>query len=351
MAGNDTGYLASFPAKKTLSKDSELFDSYLEFHFGLLLDLMRTTYSHTAISLDTDKCYKSRYTPDFIVQRNPKGLPIIDSFDVKGKAFKDDADAHKAAQLMIDVLGTEEYGVLNRSFSLIYNYDIRYYDEETKDIFKPKKAHYYLCPKCGKFEILPESNHRCSYCGTESQVFVENNKWEKFVQQHADTNNLPHRTANEMKWKRGIAALAKKANIALLPDSEAYQIEYPDRIDVMWNPDFAYELQPDTIPTYGSVSKLQGFISCIENSEDYKTMIRFLCNNAANKESIIRQAVFATKNGLYAAEWNNPKLMPASAYTCGKCGKGYFSADNDTKCPFCMSEGHAHKVTRKNNEN
>lgn len=353
MAGNNTQFLPSLRARKTVHKNGEYYASYAEHQFQLLLELFGEEAEHDCVSFEIDKKHyyyqdgrhQTRYTPDYTQMRCKNGIAYMTTVDVKGKDFECDSDAQRVAQIMIDVIHNTDFCEV-RSFALVYKDKIRYYDIDTTDINKPKSASYYLCPECGRFEILPDSDHKCSRCGAESEKAIKNNAYIKYVQSKAKNDQMLHRTEWEKRAKERLFELGKLAGIEFLEEDDVFQIAYPELNNEHWRPDFAYDIQPTSIPSFNTAPKVQSIISCIENIKDYEKMMNYLAAHAANKESMIRQAVFCTPDGILIAEYNNRKLNPGGAYKCDKCGKGFFSVHHDSTCPFCLSKD-THEVKRK----
>lgn len=339
---DDKSFIASFAPVMVVDCTGELYDSRAEYRFAELLDMTRCEYQHNKLAIAIPKQRGGMYKPDFLLERNIQGLNYIDAIDVKGKDLERAPETQKLVRDCLEVFHGKsmkrQYGNTFRSLTLIFPYKILYFDKDTDE--NGVEAFIYQCPTCGKLEILPKKNHKCSYCGATSKELCDPN-WTQWVIDNADKETLPRRTAWEINKINELKSLCEKAGIKLLNKEKTFKVGFPDRIDILWSADAAYENQPTRLKSFGSAKRLQSLITCIESSEDNKNLIRYLARHASDKESIIGQAVFVTPKGIFVAERNSPKLKKGHAYHCSECESGYFSADDDARCPLCGSYRHS----------
>lgn len=294
------------------------------------------------------------YKPDYTLYygEDANGNRIADIIDIKGKDYSADTDQQELSRIIPKgVLGTIQHDddgkvdVTFRAFAIINPRSVRYYDQTHTDT-EGIEARIFVCPECGRVEILPEHRLTCSTCGHEFGWDDEHvdpwdalRKWQDIETCTTDAAKAARDAFRESAIKHGLEFFDKQdASCGLI-----MRIQHEQGNGQMFCPDFAYISQDHRQKTFKPTPiMLSTGIFIFDNMRgENAAHIKSLVKHAAHHETAYDAIVIVTaEKEFYICERDKgEKLRKAKWCHCEACGNTYIASAEYPECPFCNGDG------------
>lgn len=304
---------------------------------------------------------RDQFTPDYSLYYVDKENNRIvgDVIDIKGKDLTFDETQQELARVVPTAVCNKQWkrtkdgkSFVCRSVIIFNPNKIRIYDAAHCDDTEGTEAGIYLCPECGRIEILPPWRLKCTTCGHEfniDNVYCEPSfALQAFHQKRTSTSK------RAQKLKDAFRQRAKEKGLEVIDADNGEEQALIMRLEpetpdgTVYVADFAYVSEHYGTKHYGQKNqkplKLQTQVFVFDDLDDVKNrpIVNEIMQHAADKETAIDAVVFVSNAGLEITErykvYSEAVRRPAKWFVCDACGQTYLASEQLPACPFCNGE-------------